>query len=133
MVTLLLGNKFTLAKVPKIVTLEPAGPVEPVDPVLPVGPVFPVRPVAPVSPCGPFISPTFIQLLVVPSVQTHKLLCIRYPSPTTFAEIGNIDVFAKAPFITIVPGFTPPIVEPEGKEIPPSSAEIVTPSPKSKV
>ena len=36
-----------------------------------------------------------------------------YPSPIT-AEVGNCDGELTAPFMTMVPGFTPPIVEPCG-------------------
>jgi hypothetical protein len=41
------------------------------------------------------------------------------------ADVGKSFVLATVPRITIVPGFIPPIVEPDGKVTEPPSAEIL--------
>jgi hypothetical protein len=60
-------------------------------------------------------------------MQTHKYRSIIYPSPI-IALVGKSVVLSKLPLITIVPGLTPPIVEPVGNETDCPSALIVAPS-----
>jgi hypothetical protein len=42
--------------------------------------------------------------------------------------VGRLSVFVREPFITMVPGLTPPIVDPVGKVTVSFVAEIVAPS-----
>ena len=91
-------------------------PVSPLAPGFPVSPLAPVFPVSPLAPAGPLNAPTLTQPLANVELiieATHKLPLITYPSPAAFVE-GNEPVFATAPFIRMVPGLTPPILEPVG-------------------
>ena len=112
-----------------VAPMAPALPVAPVAPWIPWVPWVPWIPWIPWSPWGPLNAPTSthpsanVELILE---ATHRLLPITYPSPMALV-VGNKPVFANAPLITIVPGATPPILEPTGIETPPSVDEIVAP------
>ena len=93
----------------------------------PVEPVFDAKPGWPGGPC---IGPTSTQLAALFDVSTHKWPTlyssnIIYPAPAE-ASRGKFAEESLCPIITIVPGFTPPIVEPIGNTIPPLAEEIGT-------
>ena len=116
-----------------VVSKTPGGPWAPVAPAAPVAPVAPWIPWMPVvpwmpwipcipwSPCGPLNAPTLTHPFA--SVElgmeaTHRFPSITYPSPVSFVPspvaFGSDWVSGRLPLITMVPGSTPPILEPAG-------------------
>ena len=107
-------------------------------------PCIPRSPCRPRSPCGPFTTPrsTHPCASAGPIVEsglpeyTNKFKPTIYPSPpiAPVASVGNKAVVLTAPFITIDPTLTPPIVVPTGIPIVPESfIEIVASVPANEI
>ena len=88
---------------------------------------------------GPLTSPTFLYIGLVSLEPTTGIPVQTYkyppkdsnptinPSPIETLVLGNSSGVSKAPFIVIVPGFTPPINVPVGRRMAPLIDEIPTP------